>query len=142
MQATTATRPGVDRVEVTRAPSSRAGRRDSLDADLQKAQTLANLLDAQFEFAGVKFGLDAVIGLLPVAGDVVSAVLGAYPIAIARKHRLGKLLIGRMVGNLVLDFTIGVVPLIGDVADVGFKANLRNVKLLKAAAEKQRSKLG
>src|SRR3982751_4644939 len=88
-----------------------------LNADLRRARWLATLLDAQFDIAGFKFGLDPLIDLIPVVGDVVMTLVGLYPIYLARKHKLGKLVELRMAMNLGMDFLIGVVPIIGSVFD-------------------------
>ncbi|MFT3785980.1 MAG: DUF4112 domain-containing protein [Tepidisphaeraceae bacterium] len=125
--------PSVQHVE-----AFRAGTRSSLEQDLAIARKIAQLMDAKFELASVKVGLDSIVGLLPVAGDVISFGIGLYPVFLARKHKLGKLVVARMLANLGADFLVGAVPLVGDVADVFFKANLKNLKLLESAIEKQR----
>lgn len=105
-----------------------------LDADLARVRTLALLMDANFEVAGFKFGWDAILGLVPGVGDALSAVVGMYPIYIARKHGFGRTVAARMALNLFADWAIGVVPLIGDVFDIAFRSNLKNLKLLERAA--------
>src|SRR4051812_44146516 len=114
-----------------------AGESD-LATDLQRARMLANLLDAEFEFAGVKFGLDPIIGLVPVVGDTISLIAGLYPLYLARKHNLGKSVELRMAANLAIDYFGGLIPIVGDAFDVAFKANLMNVDLLEKAAKKSR----
>lgn len=110
-----------------------------LEADLKRARQIATLMDAQFEVAGFKFGLDPIIGLAPVIGDVVTAAIALYPLHVARKHGLGKTVITRMAMNAAVDWLAGTVPVLGDIVDAGFKANLANVELLeKAAAAKRR----
>jgi hypothetical protein len=111
-----------------------------LEADLARVQQVAKLLDAQFEIAGIKFGWDAIVGLVPVAGDIVTSLIGIYPLYIARKHNLGKFIRARMVSNLLIDLALGSVPLVGDFFDVGFKAHLKNAKLLERAAAKAKGK--
>jgi len=113
-----------------------------LEADLARVQTVAKLLDAQFEIGGIKFGWDAIVGLVPVAGDIVTTLIGVYPLYIARKHNLGKFIRARMVSNLLIDLTLGAVPLIGDAFDIGFKAHLKNAALLEKAAQKRRPSPG
>ena len=110
-----------------------------LEADIQRVRVLAKLLDAQFQIGGYRFGWDAIIGLVPVVGDIATAAIGLYPIHIARKHKLGRLLEARMSANLLLDWAVGAIPIIGDVFDVAFKANLKNLALLDRAAS-QRSR--
>src|SRR5690606_35561900 len=99
------------------------------DSDLQRVRHLAKLLDAQFQIAGIPIGYDSIIGLVPVVGDTISAAISLYPIYLARRHGLGKLVLARMAGNVAVDWLIGTVPLIGDLFDVAFKANLRNLAL-------------
>ena len=105
--------------------------------DLQNVERLAQLLDTEFEFAGIRFGLDAIIGLIPVLGDSIAALIGLYPIYVARQHKLGWFVRFRMLLNLIIDWLIGIVPIIGDALDVGFKANIYNAKLLRRALEKR-----
>ncbi|MBC7782605.1 MAG: DUF4112 domain-containing protein [Burkholderiales bacterium] len=125
-------------MEATRVNVRRVDRPvGELAADIQRARAMAKLMDSQFEVAGVKFGMDSLIGLLPVAGDAVSFAIGLYPILIARKHGLGRVVVGRMLLNLGVDFLAGAVPVVGDVVDVMVKANLKNVELLERAAEKR-----
>ena len=111
-----------------------------LETDLERARTLANWLDARFSFMGVRFGMDSIVGLIPVVGDTLTAAASAYPIWIAQRHGLGRTVQARMAFNVFLDWLPGLVPVVGDVFDVAFKANLKNFKLLEAAAEKQRKR--
>jgi hypothetical protein len=127
-------------VDVHRVPAG-ASRLD-LEADLERVRKLAKLLDAQFTIAGVKVGWDAIAGLVPVVGDLATAVVGIYPIHVARKHGFGKALRARMAANLLLDWAAGEVPLLGDLFDVAFKANLKNLALLERAVEKRRKLRG
>lgn len=120
-------------VDVRRVASSRA----ELDADMARAEFVAKLMDSQFEIGQFKFGADALVGLIPVAGDAVSFFVGLYPVYLARKHGLGRIVIGRMLMNLGVDFVVGAVPVVGDVADVFHKANLKNLALLKNAVQKR-----
>jgi Domain of unknown function (DUF4112) len=111
----------------------------SIDADLASARIVAKLLDSSFEIGGVKFGLDAVLGLVPVVGDLASLAIGMYPVVLARKHRLGKWVIMKMMANLGTDFLVGAVPVLGDAADVFFKAHLKNLRILETELEKRRA---
>ena len=77
-----------------------------------------------------KVGLDALLGIVPVAGDLLSAAIGVYLIAQARELGASRWLQGKMIGNLVLDAAVGAVPLAGDIFDVYFRAHRRNLKLL------------
>ena len=89
-------------------------------------------MDSAVSLPGVRggVGLDAVLGLVPVAGDAVSAAIGVYSIFLARELGASRWLQARMVGNLLVDAARGVVPIAGDVADVCCRAHRRNLRLL------------
>ena len=122
------------RVDARRVPPATP----DLEADLSRARVLANWLDAKFSFMGVKFGMDAVIGLIPVLGDTITSAAAVYPIWVAERHGLGKTVQARMAFNVLVDWLTGLIPIAGDVFDAAYKANLKNLKLLEAAAEKKR----
>jgi hypothetical protein len=100
---------------------------------------LASLLDDRFQIPGtrIRFGLDAVIGLIPGVGDAIGATLSSY--LIWRAHQLGasKFTLMRMAGNMAVDTVMGAVPLLGDILDLKFRANRRNVELLRRQRLKQ-----
>ena len=107
-----------------------------LEADLRRARVLARLLDAQYSVAGFRFGLDAVVGLIPGFGDVVTSAAALYPIWLVYKHDLPRKYARRMMLNVAIDFAGGAIPILGDLFDAYFKANLKNLALLeKAVAE-------
>ncbi|MGC4033283.1 MAG: DUF4112 domain-containing protein [Tepidisphaeraceae bacterium] len=124
------------RVKVSRVATGQS----DLVTDLKIAEIIATWMDSKFEVGGVKVGLDAIIGLVPVAGDAVSFGIGLYPVYLARKHKLGGVVIARMLANLGVDFLAGSVPVAGDVLDVFVKANLKNLALLKKAAARVQSR--
>ena len=113
-----------------------ASTRRSTDARRQAARErlirLTRLMDGVFEIPviGRKFGLDALLGLVPVAGDLVSAGIGLSLVFEARELGASRWLQARMAGNLLLDFLAGAVPLVGDVFDVFYRAHYRNLRLL------------
>ena len=94
--------------------------------------TLTRLMDGLFEIPvlGRRVGLDALIGVVPVAGDLVSAGVGLYLAFEARQLGASRWLQARMIGNLLLDFLVGAVPVLGDFFDVLFRAHQRNLSLL------------
>jgi hypothetical protein len=98
----------------------------------ERLHTLSRLLDAAVEvpLLRTRVGLDALLGTVPVAGDLISAAIGLYLVAQARELGASRWLQTRMIGNLLLDAALGVVPVAGDVADIYFKAHLRNLRLL------------
>lgn len=83
---------------------------------------------------GIRFGIEGIIGLIPVVGDTLGMLAGIYPIYVAWRHQLGKAVQIRMALNLLIEWLIGIIPFIGDAADIWYKANLRNVRLLERAA--------
>jgi hypothetical protein len=112
---------------------------DALEQDVERMRVLARLLDTQFEIAGIRFGWDAIVGLVPVVGDVATVLVGLYPVLLARKHGLGGGVQAKMAANLLVDFVAGSVPLVGDLLDVVLKANARNLRILERAVEQRRS---
>ena len=108
-------------------------------ADITDLQKLADWLDTRFVVPGTsfRFGFDALIGLLPGIGDLITTALGAY--ILVRAHELGapKLLLARMGLNLAIDSIVGAVPLFGDLFDIAFRSHHRNVCLLLNWLEKQ-----
>lgn len=114
----------------------RASSVPNLEEDLQRARRLADWLDAKFSIGGIRFGMDALIGLVPVVGDLATSLVGLFPLFIAQRHGLGKIVRTRMLLNLLLDWLIGLIPFLGDAFDIGFKSHLRNMKLLENAVKK------
>ena len=115
---------------------------EELSRDLQRANRLARLLDSavRIPVIGVRLGADALLGLVPGGGDAVAALLGAYPILLAVKHRLPHTVVLRLLGNMAVDATVGAIPVIGDLFDIGFRSNLRNQQLIERyAAEPART---
>ena len=109
-----------------------------LSRDLQRVRRLTRLLDTavRIPVIGVRFGLDAVLGLVPGAGDAVSAVMSGYPVLVAARHRLPATVIVRMLSNIALDAIGGSLPVLGDLFDIGFKANVRNLRLIERYSER------
>ena len=116
-------------------------RHDELDRVERRLDRLATALDSAFAIPGlgVRFGADAILGLLPGIGDAVSLGLSSYLILEARRLGAPPVLLTRMAGNLIVDATIGAVPIAGDVFDVFFKANRRNMALLRGHIEEMRA---
>ena len=96
----------------------------------------AVLLDSAFRVPGtrIRFGLDAIVGLFPGLGDLATPVFALLLLLHAFRMRLPAVVQARMVLNSALDMAMGLVPILGDVADIGFKANLRNLALLERHA--------
>jgi hypothetical protein len=92
----------------------------------------AVILDSLFRVPGtsVRFGLDAIVGLIPGIGDLASPAYTALILIEGLRLRVPAVVQARMVLNAAIDMGIGLVPVLGDMADVAWKANLRNVALL------------
>ena len=101
-------------------------------ARLARLRRVAWLLDAQFVLPGTRFrfGLNGLIGLAPVAGDTVIGLISMLIVWEAREMGAPPALLGRMLANIAVEVVGGSVPMLGDLFDVAFKANLRNIKLL------------
>jgi hypothetical protein len=99
---------------------------------LARITLLAKLMDSAFVIPGLnrRIGLDAVLGLVPGVGDALSAALASYIIWEARQLGLPRWKIARMVANVAVDTAIGAIPLAGDVFDVFFKSNERNLRII------------
>lgn len=99
---------------------------------LARVTLVARLMDSAFFIPGLnrRVGLDAVIGLVPGVGDAISAALASYIVWEARQLGLPRWKIARMIGNVAIDTAIGAIPVAGDVFDVFFKANQRNLRII------------
>src|SRR5688572_6715958 len=98
----------------------------------QWARIISHWTDTVFEVPGLgwRFGLDPIIGLIPVAGDVASALLSLYILSLAAEMRVPRSTMLRMAMNVAIDCVAGSIPLLGNVFDFAWKANDRNMKLL------------
>ena len=125
-----------------------ASRSNALESErtqqsLARLEALAQLMDGAFVIPGtkVRVGLDAIIGLVPIAGDLIASLVSSYLIWEARQLGASRWVIGRMIANTTIDTLFGVVPIVGDAFDVLFRANLKNLALLRRHLEK-RGRLG
>ncbi|WP_425038152.1 DUF4112 domain-containing protein [Primorskyibacter sp. S187A] len=115
-------------------PSTSLPAADLRHGRLDRLERMANQLDSRFRFPGtnIRFGWDSVLGLVPGLGDIVTAGPAAWLILEGWRMGARKRALARMGLNAALDFTIGGIPVLGDLFDVAFKANRRNLALLKA----------
>lgn len=111
---------------------------EDLAATLKRVRALTRLMDTAVRLPGtnVTMGLDALLGLVPVVGDVASQLVSVYLITEARRLRAPKTLLARMIANTLFDTVVGSVPLVGDMFDMMFRANVRNLKLLEDHLER------
>ncbi len=113
-----------------------------LDPELE---LLAFWMDTAFVIPGlgIRFGFDAIIGLIPGLGDVVTSLISLYILAAARRYGVPRVTMMRMAFNIAVDTIVGAIPLLGDAFDVYWKANVMNVALLRrhvlATSDEQRT---
>jgi hypothetical protein len=104
-----------------------------IDDGFPELADLAFLLDSRWRVPvlGIRFGMDAVAGLIPVVGDLAAASISGY--ILVKAHRLGapRMLLMQMAGNVAVDTLVGAIPIAGTVFDVFFKANNVNIRLLR-----------
>lgn len=101
--------------------------------DLRRLERLAYWMDGAFRVPGTRwrFGLDGLLGLFPAAGDSLAMLVALYMVLEARRHGAPPRLVARMLANVGLDWAVGSIPLLGDLFDFAFKANRRNLELLR-----------
>ncbi len=118
--------------EAWRDTPYRFGGRAALD-DIEFLEHLANWLDTAFRVPGLgwRFGLDAVLDLIPGIGDVLGMLASLFIFQAARRYRLPRITVVRMAMNIGIDFLGGLLPVVGPVFDAYWKANIWNVALLK-----------
>jgi hypothetical protein len=104
----------------------------------QRIEALEAMLERAFVVPGINrpIGLDAIVGLVPVVGDIVTAAMGAYIIWESNNLGVPKWKLWRMGGNLVFDSAVGAIPIAGDVFDFLFRSNTRNLRILKRHLDK------
>jgi Domain of unknown function (DUF4112) len=121
-----------------------------LDQELEpELELLAHWMDSAFHIPGigVRFGLDAIIGLIPGLGDTLTSLASLYILNAGRRYGVPRVTMLRMAANIALDYVVGAIPFLGDAFDVVWKANQKNVALLKrhvlaTPAEERRARVG
>lgn len=99
---------------------------------LRHLEVLAKLMDNQFKVPGTnfRFGLDAIIGLIPGAGDLATFGISGFMVFIMAQNGASGFVLARMILNVLVDTIIGAIPFIGDLFDFGFKSNTKNIRLM------------
>ena len=94
--------------------------------------SLAQWMDSAFKIPGLpfRFGLDSVFGLVPGAGDLATSLVAIYILQAAHKHGVPRITLARMTANIAVDTLVGAIPFLGDIFDVYWKSNQRNVRML------------
>lgn len=106
---------------------------------IARFEAIAKLLDVAFILPGTKirYGIDGLIGLIPVIGDIITTAISLWLVREARALGAPWYITARMLGNVAVDGVVGIVPFVGDAFDVMFRANMRNVRLLRRWLDKQ-----
>lgn len=104
-----------------------------------RIDALSKLLDVAFVLPGtnIRYGIDGLIGLIPVVGDLLTTAVSLWIVREARALGAPKHVVARMLGNVAVDGVVGLVPFAGDAFDVMFRANVRNMRILKKWMDKQ-----
>jgi hypothetical protein len=118
----------------------RTARVHDYDAEIARLEKLADLLDSRWRIPGtsIPIGLDGIASILPVIGDSATGVVAAYLVAQAARLGVPRSVLLRMAGNVGLDWAVGSIPVLGTLFDIGFKANRRNMRLLRDHLERER----
>jgi hypothetical protein len=108
-------------------------------AAVARLDALAKLFDTAFILPGtnIRFGVEAVMRLVPGIGDAAASALSCYLLYEAHRLEVPRHVFARMVANVAIEGVVGAVPFIGDLFDVGFRANRRNVKILQEHFERE-----
>ena len=117
-----------NRLAIGRDPASVRRRIEAMELLLERAATIPG--------TRMQIGLDSILGLIPVVGDVVTAAMGAWLIWEARNLGMSKFHLARMAGNVGFDTLVGAIPLAGDLFDFVFKSNSRNLRIVKRWLDK------
>lgn len=100
---------------------------------LRWVETATRWMDSRFRIPGtnIRFGADFLLGLIPFAGDAISVAMSGVLVATMARNGASGRLVARMLTNVAIDGIIGAIPLVGDLFDLGFKANRRNLRLMR-----------
>ena len=110
----------------------------------RRVEAMEGLLERLFVVPGINrpVGLDSVVGLVPVVGDVIGAALGAWLVWEARNLGMSRFQLARMMSNVGIDTALGAIPFVGDIFDFAFRSNTRNLKMLKRHLDKHHPATG
>ncbi len=110
---------------------------DNLYVHYRTARLLTHIFDEQFKVGGFRFGLDPLLDVLPVGGDILGAAISFYLIWLAIELKLPADKIAQMMGNIAFDFLLGLIPVLGIITDAAFKANVKNMQILEEYVPEQ-----
>lgn len=110
---------------------------EHLKKDIRKLEAFASVMDSQWRlpFTHIYLGYDALIGLVPIFGDVFTALASCWLIKQASKYNLSGWVYVKMATNILIDLLLGLIPVVGDFLDILYRGNKRNVALIKSELE-------
>jgi hypothetical protein len=109
-----------------------------VEAVRKRIEAMEHLLEGLFKIPGInrKIGLDVILDVIPVGGDVIGSLMGAWMVWEARNLGMSKTQMARMLGNVGVDFLLGLIPVVGAIPDFLFRSNTRNLKIIKRHLDK------
>jgi hypothetical protein len=115
---------------------------ESANETFERLDRLSILLDTAIVIPGtnIRFGLDALVGLVPVVADMITTAISSWLIYEAHRLGISRFALWRMMGNVAIDGLVGAIPLLGDAFDVAFRANRRNMRILRDQLAKRRQR--
>lgn len=104
------------------------------ELELARFRFIAKTMDETFKIPilRLKFGLDGILGFIPLFGDILGFLISAYLLSTAYRLKAPNVVLSRMFANMAIDLFAGIIPVFGDVFDVAWKANMKNLKLLES----------
>ena len=117
-----------DQLPIGRDPASVRRRLEAMEVLLERAFTIPGI--------NRRVGLDAIVGLIPVVGDLITASMGAWLVWEARNLGMSKFQLMRLAGNVGVDSALGAIPLVGDLFDFAYRSNTKNLRIIKRYLDK------
>ena len=107
----------------------------NLKSEFQFAKRLTRLMDTQFSFLGIRFGLDPILDFIPFFGDFIGTIVSFYLFLLAYKLKVPIVVYLQMLGNIIIDSILGLIPLAGIVFDAYYRSNIKNLAILEKYLE-------
>jgi hypothetical protein len=108
---------------------------EKLRPEFQFAKQLTRLMDTQFSFLGVRFGLDPILDFIPFFGDLIGTIVSFYLFLLAKTLKVPKIVYLQMLGNILIDSFLGLIPFAGIVFDAYYRSNVKNLAILEKYLE-------
>jgi len=108
-----------------------------MNVHLKVAEAFTYLMESRFHIGNFRFGIEPLLGLIPGIGDVISFILSYYLVWIGHQMNIPAVALSKMYRNVIFDFVLGLIPIVGDSLDFFNKANVKNLEILKQYATSQ-----